>query len=270
MEIRRCYPGGKLKALTLSYDDGVGQDIRLLEIMDRRGLQGTFNLNSGLTSANSWIYKDAEVYRLNPEVMPPLYRNQEVAVHSRTHPHLEDLPQKELYAQLYDDRKALEKRFGCRVTGMALPFGSWNQDVYQAIRQLGFSYNRTTVSTHDFQVPEDFLLWPATCHHNDPELFCLTDAFLETSDELALFYLWGHSYEFDGNHNWDLIEAFARRMAGREEIWYATNGAICSYLKDMKRLVVGSDFLLNPTMQPLWVSVDGDCRAIAPGEWVNL
>lgn len=97
-----------------------------------------------------------------------------------------------------------------------------------------------------------------------------TDAFLETSDELALFYLWGHSYEFDGNHNWDLIEAFARRMAGREEIWYATNGAICSYLKDMKRLVVGSDFLLNPTMQPLWVSVDGDCRAIAPGEWVNL
>lgn len=122
MEIRRCYPGGKLKALTLSYDDGVGQDIRLLEIMDRRGLQGTFNLNSGLTSANSWIYKDAEVYRLNPEVMPPLYRNQEVAVHSRTHPHLEDLPQKELYAQLYDDRKALEKRFGCRVTGMALAF----------------------------------------------------------------------------------------------------------------------------------------------------
>ena len=42
------YPQGKLKALTLSYDDGVEQDIRLMEIMNRHGLKGTFNLNSGL------------------------------------------------------------------------------------------------------------------------------------------------------------------------------------------------------------------------------
>ena len=270
MEICRCYPGGRRKALTLSYDDGVAQDIRLAEIMGRTGLKGTFNLNSGLGSDHAWEYKGAEVRRLAPEEMPAAYRGQEVAVHSRTHPRLETLQERELYAQLHEDRKTLEERFGCRVTGMALPYGSWNDAVYQAIRKMGFAYNRTTVSTHGFQVPEDFLLWPATCHHRDPELFCLADAFLDTTEELALFYLWGHSYEFDGDQSWDVIEAFAKRVSGREEIWYATNGEICAYLENMKRLVVGKDFLLNPTGRPLWVDVGGSIRALTPGEWMDL
>ena len=41
------FPGGLKRALTLSYDDGVEQDVRLIEIMNRHGLKGTFNLNSG-------------------------------------------------------------------------------------------------------------------------------------------------------------------------------------------------------------------------------
>ena len=41
---------GKMKALTFSYDDGVEQDIRLIEILDRYHLRGTFNLNPGLQS----------------------------------------------------------------------------------------------------------------------------------------------------------------------------------------------------------------------------
>lgn len=36
---------GKMKAVTLSYDDGVAQDIRLIELLDRYGLRATFNLN---------------------------------------------------------------------------------------------------------------------------------------------------------------------------------------------------------------------------------
>ena len=40
------FPGGKLKALTFSYDDGVEQDVRLIEIFKKYGLRGTFNLNS--------------------------------------------------------------------------------------------------------------------------------------------------------------------------------------------------------------------------------
>ena len=36
------------KAITFSYDDGVTQDQRLIEMFDRYGLKATFNINSGL------------------------------------------------------------------------------------------------------------------------------------------------------------------------------------------------------------------------------
>ena len=40
------YPGGKLKALTFSYDDGVETDKRLIDIFKKHNLKGTFNINS--------------------------------------------------------------------------------------------------------------------------------------------------------------------------------------------------------------------------------
>ena len=39
---------GKKKAVTFSFDDGVMQDIRVIEILDKYGLKGTFNLNKGV------------------------------------------------------------------------------------------------------------------------------------------------------------------------------------------------------------------------------
>lgn len=39
---------GKMKAITFSYDDGVTQDRRLVELFNRYGVKGTFNLNSEL------------------------------------------------------------------------------------------------------------------------------------------------------------------------------------------------------------------------------
>lgn len=49
------FPDGKRKALTFSYDDGNEEDVRLIGLMNRYGLKGTFNLNSGLLSrAVSW------------------------------------------------------------------------------------------------------------------------------------------------------------------------------------------------------------------------
>ena len=45
---RMLFPGGKKKAFTLSYDDGITQDRRLIGILDRYRVKATFNLNSGL------------------------------------------------------------------------------------------------------------------------------------------------------------------------------------------------------------------------------
>ncbi len=37
-----------MKYLTFSYDDGVTQDIRLIELFNKYGMKATFNINSGL------------------------------------------------------------------------------------------------------------------------------------------------------------------------------------------------------------------------------
>lgn len=41
------FPGFRMKALTLSYDDGVRADCMLMDILNRYGIKCTFNLNSG-------------------------------------------------------------------------------------------------------------------------------------------------------------------------------------------------------------------------------
>ena len=45
MKVYVCFPEGKAKALTMSYDDGKIQDERLVSIFNRYGIRGTFNLN---------------------------------------------------------------------------------------------------------------------------------------------------------------------------------------------------------------------------------
>ena len=83
------YPGGKAKALTFSYDDGVDQDIRFIEILDKNGLKGTFNINSGRFAPEGKVYAEGQIHRpMTEKRVFELYKNSghEVAVHALTHP----------------------------------------------------------------------------------------------------------------------------------------------------------------------------------------
>jgi len=42
------FQNGKAKAVTMSYDDGVFQDIKLIEIFSKHGIKSAFHLNGGL------------------------------------------------------------------------------------------------------------------------------------------------------------------------------------------------------------------------------
>ena len=81
-----------------------------------------------------------------------------------------------------------------------------------------------------------------------------------------VFYLWGHSYEFDADRNWEVIERFCDRMAGHEDIWYATNIEIYEYIDGSKRLVSSCDgrILHNPSALDVWVTKNGSLWT--PGE----
>ncbi len=268
------FPGGRKKAVTLSYDDGVEQDIRLMEILRRHGLKATFNLNSGLYAPEGTVYPDAQVVSrvMTGAQATALFQNSgmEVAAHGLNHPFLEQLPPENGTYEVLKDRENLENQFGTFVRGLAYPYGTFDESVKTVLRCCGIAYARTVKSTHSFDLPAEWLEWDPTCHHGDPRLMELAQAFLDKYilNKPWVFYLWGHSYEFDKAKNWDVIEEFARRMGGREDIWYATNIEIYDYTQAFRSLRFSTDGkrIYNPTAMALWLEADHREICLNPGE----
>jgi hypothetical protein len=254
------FPGGRCKALTLSYDDGVVHDRRLVEIFNRYGLKGTFHLNSGFLGREG---------KISPEEVSALFHGHEISAHTVTHPFLEQTPRQQFAQQILDDRRNLEALAGYPVRGMSYPFGTYDSAIVAALPGLGICYARTVESHGRFSLPENPLLWHPTCHHK--QMLEKADAFLAENRQQnpQLFYVWGHSYEFHNDNNWELIETFGTRIqAAGSQIWFATNIEIIDYLDAVKRLRISADGSLveNPSLQPVWITWDGKSREIAPGE----
>ena len=260
-----CYPGGKHKALTMSYDDGRIQDRRLIRIFNENGIRGTFHLNSGRLQ---------EENRIHPEEIPDLYRGHEVACHTVTHPTIARCPLPEVAAEVLEDRKVLEKIMGRTIRGMAYPNGSFDDKVVEVFKSCGIVHARTVNQTLSFELPSDFLRWNPTCRHADPNLESLSKAFSEfhKTQYLQMFYVWGHSYEFDRDNNWEIMEKFAKDMGGHEDIWYATNIDIVDYLDASDRIQVSVDgtFAYNPNAISVWIEVDKKAVEILPGKYTEI
>lgn len=253
------FPNGRAKALTLSYDDGVEQDIKLIEIMNKYGLKGTFNISSGRYAPDGKIYSQGTVHRImTKKAATELYKSSphEVAVHAYTHPRLDQIPLAQAVAEIMEDRKNLENDFECTVRGMAYPYGSASNAVADIVKSCGIVYSRTTISTENFSLPKDWLRLPATCHHNNPRLMELTDKFItgNVDNQPQLFYLWGHSYEFEANDNWNVIEDFSHAVGNNADIWYATNIEIYDYIKAYENLIWAMDYkrVTNHSSKDVW------------------
>ena len=79
-----------------------------------------------------------------------------------------------------------------------------------------------------------------------------------------LFYVWGHTFEFERNKNWDRMDKFMQKVSGKEDVWYATNGEIYEYVNAYEKLVYSADgkYIYNPSKIPVWVEIDGTCYKI--------
>lgn len=270
------YPGFRRKALTLSYDDGTVHDVRLVEILNRYGIKATFNLNS----IHFTQRRPQKTRAMTREEAAALFAGSghEIAVHSFSHPFLEQLPRGNAAWELMQDRKTLEEMFGCIVRGMAYPMGTYNDEVVEAARLCGICYARTCKATHGFDLPEDWLRLHPTCRHNDPALMELCSRFLTLHEDRPwdprpkLFYLWGHSYEFSDDDNWGLIEEFCARMADNPDIWYATNGEIYAYTEAARQIVssVDGQLLYNPTAHTLYLEISGEKKLLEPDQTLDL
>lgn len=225
---------GKMKALTFSYDDGVLQDKRLIDIFNKYNLKATFNLNSERFGMEAHLVREGvevEHFKVNAHDVKSLYKGHEVAAHTLTHPGLCKLSEEEIIYQVEQDRLNLSRLVDYDVCGMAYPGGGTNHDdrVVDIVREhTKIDYARTILCTYDFEPQKDLHRFKPTVYHMEfDKMFELGEAFLNaTPNSPQIYYVWGHSYEFDIANTWDKFEAFCEMMSGCEDIFYGTNRQI--------------------------------------------
>ncbi len=278
------YPEGKYKALTLSYDDGQCYDKRLVEIANKHGISVTLNINSSILSD-----KDGEFILSVSELKDILTSgNHEIAVHGAQHIALGKATPAVGIQDVLDCKRTLEQKLGRIIRGMAYADSgileiteSTSKDTIKTyLPMLGIAYSRSLAGDNDrFGLPTDFYEWIPTAHHSHPKLMEWLEQFLDkplsnycASRTPRLFYMWGHSFEFARQNNWEVLERFCERAGGHDDVWYATNIEICDYVRAYQSLVFNTDrsMVYNPTDKEIWFEADGRLLSVRSGETVNI
>ena len=267
-ELRFRFPGGRAKALTLSYDDGSEHDRRLVRLLNQYGLRATFNLNSGVLG---------QPHHISGQEVAALYAGHEVACHSATHRDLTTLGEHDVEREIRSDRDHLERLVGYPIRGLAYPYGHYNGHVARLLGSLNLTYARTAQSSGDFAIPDDYFALSGTCHHNQAAEY--GQRLLERDVSApAWMLLWGHSFELDGflstdhSRDWQYIEAFCRQMSRRDDIFYATTIEIVDYLQCVGQLRVSTALgaVENRGSRPVWLQqAEAQVTELAPGQRVD-
>ena len=257
------YPGMRAKAATMSFDDANVCDVRLVEIMTRHGIKGTFNL-PGTSFA-----EERQGGRISASDAEALYypNGHDVAIHGAQHMSLGLVNIKDAANEVIDSRVFLEGFFGKIIRGMAYAdTGVTNDTVKALLRMLGITYARVTDMTGTFELPTDWLEWKMTASTRSKNLDELLDRFLaaDVSKQYVarraplLFSLWGHSFELPDR--WEAFDKFCEKLGGREDVWYCTNTELYEYCHAYDCLVFSHDnrIVYNPTQTDVFF--EGSCK----------
>ena len=270
--IKKLYRFGKAKAFNVTYDDGVLQDIRFVELLNKYNLKGTFNLNSGLMENEfEWTHETGCVIkRLSKERALPLYTGHEIASHTLTHPFMEGKTETEILYELKEDKKNLEKLFGMEMKGFAVPFDYYSEFIESCVKKIGFEYARISEESLSFKPQTDYHRWKATVFHLDDSLEKLTQDFINTDEELALFQIVGHSYDLDTENSWDKIENVFQRISLQQDVLPMTTIEIIDYLKAMDEVEITKNHIVNNSEHTLWFLVNGTICMAEPKSIINI
>lgn len=269
------YPDGKAKAFTMSFDDARKNDARFIQSFQNYGLKATFFISTGMLGQSSTIYS-------NIDEVVAAYGDTGMEIGSHTVNH-KDLPtvyeesgDEGLATEITADINALEAAFGTDVLGIAYPgappYKLTDDNVINFLKNVGIGFARTAGSSNTFDIPTNWHRWTATTWVGsvaDVKAFGTQFVNAKVSGAPLLYYIWGHAYDIDEKWgNYDEFDAFAQSMSGKDDIWYATNGEIYSYINAYNQMTVSveADVISNPTATDLWFEYDGATYKVAAGE----
>ena len=240
--------GKPKKFFTLSLDDGITQDLKVIEILKKYDVTCvSFNINTGLYGANwDWVgpaIGDPNIPHLRfteEELKTGIYDGYEVLVHTMNHPSLKNYDKRasQIKKEVGKDADNIEKLTGVRPVGMAWPGGDTeytDKTIELVLENTDIRFARGTTSTYNFELPEYFMKWMPTCSAIDPRCLTLAQQFIDAEcTEDMLFYVWGHSYEFDLNNGagYETFEQLVKMMSEAEDVYLVTNTQFYNLYKD--------------------------------------
>lgn len=200
------------KYVLLSFDDGTVHDKKLVKLLNKYNIPGTFNLNSGLEDF-VWEFEGHDVVRQKLSETVEQYRGHEIASHSLTHPPLDTLYPPQLRREVEEDCTALKRIFGVQELGFGVPFTVCGEREIRIIRRF-VRYIRLSEYADSFELPPDPYHIPIHALYDDEDVREKIAEFARNELPDSLFVLAGHSYELEFLHHWDHMESLLQYIKG--------------------------------------------------------
>ncbi|MCR5505936.1 MAG: polysaccharide deacetylase family protein [Bacilli bacterium] len=205
-----------MKYFIFSIDDGTIFDEKVLQILNRFGFKGTFNLNSGMDDF-VWYNEGREVRRFILKDHIDLYKNHDIASHSFYHPHMTSLDDQGVYEQVNNDIHNLKEIFHREVNTFAFPFEDYDERCINIIKNIeGIKLIRLSALDRSFKMPNDPYHVKITSWNIDEALY-LIDEFIKNK-EAELFIFVSHAYDFEFANAYEKLEALCQKIKSVENI----------------------------------------------------
>ena len=287
-KVSELYEGFTVKAATFSYDDGIPDDIALIELFDKYGIKGSFNLVGSRLERNynelaqqrgidvysliKQIYEGQEIQNHTYEHLPSFLMEGETAYDSSGVP-LTGCTLAEAIEDVTKNKSFLYEKLGVQTRGIAWPNGypqvrTDYSELEAAVMADGHEFARYKESGK-FDLPTDWMRWQPTCHHNDAPLYTEKYVSMPNSGDLKLYYIWGHSYEFtaageNDDKNLTMLENTISELYN-SNVWFASNNEFYDYIHALDNIEITDTNITNNSKQTVYLHVNGLNISIEPG-----
>ncbi|MBP7638706.1 MAG: polysaccharide deacetylase family protein [Kiritimatiellae bacterium] len=198
-----------MKLATLSFDDGGGNDGKVIAILNALGIRATFYVCAG--------FLDRCHTRLMVPDIPGRYAGHEIGNHSWSHPEFNELPLEDFQHEIADSRDRLARFFNQPVAPFAYPFGLRFPELEAAVAAAGHTHARTIRRNKPDLVTDQSnpMAMPVTEWLMPPGGTALVTLAAATPRDHV--HLSGHAHELAEN---GLLPAFRELLAGMQAAGY--------------------------------------------------
>ncbi|MBC2603806.1 polysaccharide deacetylase family protein [Puniceicoccus vermicola] len=205
------------------WDDGVNDDIRLIEILRKHEAKASFNLNPATHGdvREGWFSEkwNKKIDRLARSELESVYEGFTIANHSMSHPFPLKIPLDDWRREVIDARKILQDWFQDPIHGFVYPYGHHDPATADVVREAGHVYARTTLNATPCYPPADPMMFHADCHFHHPEFWERYSA--AKASDCGVFYFWGHSFEICTEEQWQEFDSQIARITQDSDVVWA-------------------------------------------------